>query len=176
MDPDAALENGLPVTDVRNDALRLVSGGLHILTACLADTIHAAAVSWVCQVSFEPPLVLVALRRNSYLAHTVRKARRFALNILGPDQAALAEPFLSLVMLPANAQTIAGLAFRSSTAHCPLLTDSLGWVECRLAAEPPTPGDHSLLLGEVTAAGVRRPGAPLTLWDTRWSYGGLRES
>jgi flavin reductase (DIM6/NTAB) family NADH-FMN oxidoreductase RutF len=164
------------VTDVRGEALQLLSSGLYVLTACTADTIHAAAVSWVSQVSFEPSLVLVALRRNSHLAQAVRKGHRFAINILASDQAALAEPFLGSVALPASDQTLAGLAFRSSAAHCPLLMDALGWLECRLAAEPPTPGDHCLLLGEVTGAGVRRAGAPLTLWDTHWSYGGVRGS
>jgi len=164
------------VTDVRGDALRLLSSGLYVLTACSAETIHAAAVSWVTQVSFQPPLVLMALRRNSHLAQAVRKGHRFALNILASDQAALAEPFLGSVALSAGDQTLAGLAFRSSAAHCPLLMDALGWLECRLAAEPPTPGDHCLLLGEVTGAGVRRAGAPLTLWNTPWSYGGVRGS
>jgi flavin reductase (DIM6/NTAB) family NADH-FMN oxidoreductase RutF len=169
MTPDA-------VTDVRGDALRLLSSGLYILTACSADTIHAAAVSWVSQVSFQPLLVSVALRRNSHLAHAVRKGHRFALNILASDQMALAEPFLGSVSLPAGDPTLAGLAFRSSAAHCPLLTDALGWLECRLAAEPPTPGDHCLMLGEVTGAGIRRAGVPLTLWSTPWSYGVARES
>ncbi len=59
------------VTDVRGDALQLLSSGLYVLTACAADTVHAAAVSWVSQVSLQPPLVLVALRRNSLLAHSV---------------------------------------------------------------------------------------------------------
>ena len=53
------------VTDVRSDAMRLLSNGLYVLTACLSDTIHAATVSWVSQVSFQPPLVMVALQRNS---------------------------------------------------------------------------------------------------------------
>ena len=163
-------------TDVRGDALRLLSSGLYVLTACAADTLHAAAVSWVSQVSFQPPLVLVALRRNSHLAHAVRRGHRFALNILESDQMDLAERFLASMTLSAEEKTIAGLAFRSSPAHCPLLTDALGWLECRLAAEPPSPGDHSLLLGEVTGAGIRRAGTPLALWDTPWSYGGLRES
>jgi flavin reductase (DIM6/NTAB) family NADH-FMN oxidoreductase RutF len=163
------------VTDVRGDALRLLSSGLYVLTTCAADAIHAAAVSWVSQVSFQPPLVMMALRRNTHLAQAVRKGHRFALNILASDQAAMAEPFLGSVMLPASDQTLAGLAFRSSPAHCPLLTDALGWLECRLAAELSTPGDHCLLLGEVTGAGIRRTGTPLTLRDTPWSYGGLRE-
>jgi len=164
------------LTDVRHDALRLLSNGLYVLTACVGDSIHAAAVTWVTQASFQPPLVLVALRRNSHLAQAVRKAHRFALNILAADQQAMAEKFFSHLTVPADAASLAGHSFRAGAAHCPLLTDALAWLECRLAAEPPTPGDHSLLLGEVTEAGVRRAGAPMVLWNTPWAYGGLRES
>lgn len=162
-------------TDVRNDVLRLLSNGLYVLTACLGDTIHAAAVSWVTQVSFHPPLVLVALRRNSHLAHAVRKAHRFALNILGAEQQALAQSFFTHLTVPAGVTDLAGYPFRGDPARCPLLTDALGWLECRLAAEPPSPGDHTLFLGEVTGAGLRRAGQPMVLWQTPWSYGGLRE-
>lgn len=162
-------------SDVRNDALRLLSNGLYVLTAYTGDTVHAAAVSWVSQVSFGPPLVMVALRRNTRLAGTVRRARRFALNILASDQQALAEKFFHHRTEPADTQTLAGYDFRLSPAHCPLLTDAMGWLECRLAAEPPTPGDHCLMLGEVTGAGVRREGTPLVLWNTPWAYGGLKK-
>jgi len=161
-------------SDVRNDALRLLSNGLYVLTAYTGKTVHAAAVSWVSQVSFDPPLVMVALRRNTRLAGTVHKARRFALNILADDQQALAEKFFHYLTEAADAQTLAGYAFRSSPARCPLLTDAMGWLECRLAAEPPTPGDHSLMLGEVTGAGIRRSGTPMVMWNTPWAYGGLR--
>ncbi len=85
----------IPVTDVRSDALRLLSNGVYVLTACPSDTIHAATISWISQVSFQPPLVMVALQRNSHLAHAVRKAHRFAINILGADQQALAEKFFA---------------------------------------------------------------------------------
>lgn len=165
-----------PNTDVRNDALRLLSSGLYVLTACLSDTIHAATVSWVSQVSFEPPLVMVALKRNSHLAQAVRKAHRFAINILGANQEALAEKFFAHVAAPAAIETLAGYSFRESMGHCPLLTDAMGWLECRLAAEPPTPGDHCLMLGQVTGAGVRRQDMPMVLWGTPWSYGGLSAS
>jgi flavin reductase (DIM6/NTAB) family NADH-FMN oxidoreductase RutF len=165
-----------PVTDVRNDALRLLSNGLYVLTACLSDTIHAATVSWVSQVSFQPPLVMVALQRNSHLAHAVRKAHRFAINILGAEQDALAEKFFAHLTAPAGTQSLAGYAVRDGAAHCPLLTDAMAWIECRFAAELATPGDHSLMLGEVTGAGIRRSGAPIVLWNTPWSYGGVREA
>jgi flavin reductase (DIM6/NTAB) family NADH-FMN oxidoreductase RutF len=165
-----------PNTDVRSDTLRLLSNGLYVLTVCLSDTLHAATISWVSQVSFQPPLVMVALKRNSHLAHAVRKAHRFAINILGADQEALAEDFFTHLSAPSELQTLAGYSFRNGVGHCPLLTDAMAWLECRLDAELPTPGDHSLMLGEVTGAGVRRQGTPMVLWETPWSYGGSSES
>jgi flavin reductase (DIM6/NTAB) family NADH-FMN oxidoreductase RutF len=160
------------LTDVRSDALRLLTSGLYILTTCVEDTLHGATVVWVSQVSSEPLLVLVALRRNSHLAQAVRKAHRFALNILAADQGALAERFFKHLTAPAASANLQGFAYRSTTGHCPLLTDSMAWLECRMAAEPESPGDHALFLGEVTGAGVRRQGQPMVLWDTTWSYGG----
>jgi flavin reductase (DIM6/NTAB) family NADH-FMN oxidoreductase RutF len=163
------------LTDVRSDALRLLSSGLYVLTTCVGDTLHGATVAWVTQVSSEPLLVLVALRRNSHLALAVRKAHRFALNILAADQEALAERFFSHATVPAVSTNLQGFAYRPATGHCPLLTDALAWLECRMAAEPESPGDHALFLGEVTGTGVRRPGQPMVLWDTTWSYGGKRD-
>ncbi|MGC8781626.1 MAG: flavin reductase family protein [Anaerolineae bacterium] len=160
-------------TDVRSDALRLLTNGLYVLTTCVEDTLHSATVSWVTQVSVEPTLVLVALRRNSRLAQAVRQAHRFVLNILGADQEALAERFFTHHSQPAAATAIGGLPFRMDAGRCPLLTDALAWLECRLVAEPASPGDHTLILGEVTGAGVRRPGQPLVLGMTPWSYGGV---
>ena len=160
-------------TDVRSEALRLLSGGLFVLTSCADDAIHAAAVSWVSQVSSQPALVLVALRRNSHLAQAVRRSHRFALNIPGRDQEDIARRFLSHQVFSSTGSELADRAFRMSPSHCPLLTDTLAWLECRFAAEPSSPGDHCLVLGEVTGAGVRREGPPLSLLDTPWSYGGV---
>ncbi len=169
MTPEQAL------TDVRGDALRLLSNGLYVLTTCQEDTIHSATVAWVSQVSSEPPLVLVALRRNSHLAHAVRKAHRFALNVLAADQQAIAARFFQYLAATIGSDELGGFAFRPGSGHCPLLTDAMAWLECRLAAEFSSPGDHALFLGEVVGAGVRRQGEPMVLWDTPWYYGGKVE-
>jgi flavin reductase (DIM6/NTAB) family NADH-FMN oxidoreductase RutF len=162
--------------DVRTDALRLLSNGIYVLTACVHETIHAASVTWVTQASFQPPLVLMALQRNSHLAQAVRQARRFGLNILEAGQEGVAERFFRHVTVPAETEELEGFAFRSSSARCPLLLDAMAWLECRVAAEPETPGDHCLIMGEVHGAGVRRQGQPLALWGTPWSYGGLKDA
>jgi flavin reductase (DIM6/NTAB) family NADH-FMN oxidoreductase RutF len=167
------METALPPSDVRSEALKLLSNGVYVLTTCGSETLHAAAVTWVSQVSFSPPMVMVALRRNSHLAQAVRKAHRFALNTLAADQLAVAEAFFAHRTEPLNAATIAGQGLRVTAGRCPLLTDALAWLECRLSDEPSCPGDHTLMLGEVIGAGVRRESQPMVLWSTPWAYGGV---
>lgn len=169
------MTSDLPTADLRSSTLRLLSNGVYVLTVCGPEIVHAAAITWAMQVSIQPTLVLVALRRNSLLAQAVRKAHRFALNILAADQEALAEKFFAHRTAAIGAEEIEGLGFRMTAGRCPLLSDAMAWLECRLAAEPSVPGDHSLLLGEVTGAGIRREGVPMVLWQTPWSYGGVRE-
>ncbi len=160
-------------SDVRSDALHYLSNGVYVLTSCFGEVLHAASVTWVSQVSIEPPLVMVALQRNSRLVQAVRKAHRFAVNILEASQHGVAETFFQYVTETLGSDTLAGYGYRGDPAHCPLLVDSLAWLECRVATEVASPGDHNLIVGEVTAAGVRRTGTPMVLWNTPWSYGGL---
>ena len=168
------MEHVTKQTDVRSDALRLLSNGLYILTCSAEEMAHGAAISWVTQVSFRPPLIMMALQRNSHLAHAVRTSRRFALNILASDQTELAERFLQHLIEEAGGDSLGGYAARPSPARCPLLRDALAWLECRVAGELESPGDHTPFLGEVIAAGLRKEETPLTLWMTPWNYGGLR--
>jgi flavin reductase (DIM6/NTAB) family NADH-FMN oxidoreductase RutF len=164
----------VPVDDVRTDALHLLSNGVYVLTACEGETVHAATITWVSQVSIEPMLVLAGLRRNSLLTNAVHHAHRFVVNILGVGQEPVAERFFQHLTVPAASPDLSGFPYRISAAHCPLLTDALAWVECRYAGEADCPGDHSLVLGEVTETGVRRTERPLLLGDTPWRYGGFK--
>ena len=163
----------VPGPDVRTEALRFISNGVYVLTACGPEMLHAATVTWVSQVSFQPPLVLVALRRNSHLVQALRKAHRFALNMLALDQQTVAEGFFEHRTATVDAGAIGDSMIRMSVARCPLLTDAPAWVECKLVAEAPSPGDHALLLGEVKGAGVRRRDEPMVIFSTPWSYGVL---
>lgn len=161
-------------TDVRTEALNLLSNGVYVLTAATADLLHAATVTWAGQVSFQPTLVMVALRRNSHLAQSVRKAHRFALNILAEDQREVAARFFTHYTAAAEPAGGPDWPFRLTVGKCPLLTEGIAWLECKLVAEPPSPGDHALMLGEVSGAGVRRRTRPMVLRDTPWSYGGIK--
>jgi flavin reductase (DIM6/NTAB) family NADH-FMN oxidoreductase RutF len=172
---EVAMTPDISPNDVRTEALNFLSNGVYVLTAATADATHAATVTWVSQVSFQPALLMVALRRNSHLAQAVRKAHRFAINIMANDQQELAARFFAHQTGPTEAIPGHEWPFRMTLGKCPLLTEAMAWLECKMVAEAPSPGDHALLLGEVTGAGVRRQASPMILRDTPWTYGGITD-
>ncbi|MBI4409730.1 MAG: flavin reductase family protein, partial [Gemmatimonadetes bacterium] len=53
----------------------------------------------------------------------------------------------------------------------PVLTDGIGFVECRIVSETPS-GDHTLVIGEIVEAGVFHEGEALTVQKAGMSYAG----
>ncbi|MGH7739157.1 MAG: flavin reductase, partial [bacterium] len=51
--------------DAKKKLLQMVPHGLYILTSQTAFDQVASTVSWVTQASFQPPLVVLALRRDT---------------------------------------------------------------------------------------------------------------
>lgn len=65
-----------------------------------------------------------------------------------------------------------GFAYESgSTTGCPIVGDALAWVECRVIGFHEY-GDHSVVVGEVVEAGLKRESEPLTLKEIGAKYGG----
>ncbi|MCI0743875.1 MAG: flavin reductase [Verrucomicrobia subdivision 3 bacterium] len=53
----------------------------------------------------------------------------------------------------------------------PILRRAFAYVECKVR-QICEPGDHALVVGEVTHAGVRGQGKPIMCADLKWHYGG----
>jgi flavin reductase (DIM6/NTAB) family NADH-FMN oxidoreductase RutF len=157
--------------DAKKTVLRRIVYGLYALGVREADgSAHAMTVNWVTQVSFEPPLVAVAIENESRSLPLVRRAGAFSLSIL-----------------PTGGRQLAGKLGRSSAnvknkldgvphhpapeTGAPILDDATGWLECRLVSEQPT-GDHVLVVAEVVEAGVTRDEGTLTLAETGFRYAG----
>ncbi|MGH7720382.1 MAG: flavin reductase family protein [Gemmatimonadaceae bacterium] len=156
--------------EAKKTVLRRIVYGLYGLGVQGDEGAHAMTVNWVTQVSFEPPLLAVAVENESRSLPLLRAARAFALS-----------------MFPAGARALAGKLGRSSAnvpnklegvAHhpgpatgAPILDDATGWLECRVIAEQPT-GDHVLMIAEVVEAGVSNDTETLTLKETGFRYAG----
>jgi flavin reductase (DIM6/NTAB) family NADH-FMN oxidoreductase RutF len=153
----------------RKHVLEQFPYGLYAITVGAGGDEHAMTANWVMQVSFDPPMVAVAIENTSKTIGMIRDARHFAVNLFQHTQRDLAA---KLGRTSAQApQKLKGLKTKPVDAT-PVLADALGWVVCRLVVTLPA-GDHTVVLGEVTEAGVEHQEAhALTLEATGFSYGG----
>ena len=145
--------------------------GLYAVTVKHAGEEHGMTANWVTQASFEPAMLVVAVENTSKTIAMIRDAHHFAVNVLAEGQRDLAA---RLGRGSASApQKLKGVKTKPApTSGAPILSDALGWVECRVVATVPS-GDHTLVLGEALAAGVEHDGArPLTLADAGLTYSG----
>jgi flavin reductase (DIM6/NTAB) family NADH-FMN oxidoreductase RutF len=152
-------------------ALRSITYGLYVLTAKDGDDIAAAGVNWLSQASFEPPLVMVAVKADSGGAAIIERTGAFAVNTLAADQLDIGKAMFRST--DASDGTINGYAYEDGPATgSPLLADTPYWFECRVT-DTVARGDHTVFVAEVVDAGVRdENGVPLNLRDTGMNYGG----
>lgn len=157
--------------DVKKKLLRKVPYGLFVLAAKDGNEVAAATVSWISQVSFEPPLVMVALRNDGHIRQVVDKTRQFAVSLVGDHQKDVASAFFRPSKV--DEAGINGYAIESGQeTGAPLLTVAPGWFEARVA-DTVKRGDHTVYIAEVISCGLRAPEVGiLELTDTDWTYGG----
>ena len=63
------------------------------------------------------------------------------------------------------------IAFELGANGAPIISDAPASVECDVVGFYEL-GDHSVVVGEVKQATVKRAGEPLTMKETGWNYGG----
>lgn len=155
---------------VRQKALRMLSNGVYVLTSRSNDRYGAATVSWVSQVSFKPPLIMAAVRRESNVFQCLSESRIAALHVVGDGQQEIARRFFFPTR--ANCTTINGEPFADGKTTAPILISLPAHVECRVERIVDTDGDHAVVILRVLEAECREPVRPLTIAQTPWEYGG----
>ncbi len=140
--------------DARKTALRMIPYGVYVLTAVAENgSVAAATVNWVTQASFKPPLLALGVKADSGAHALIKESRVFALNVLEKGQQEVATAFFKHT--EREGDRIGGQSFEMSPHGAPLLLEAAAWVECKLV-DTMEGGDHSVFVGEVTDAGVRK--------------------
>jgi len=152
-------------------ALRAINYGLHVLTSTDGGEYAASGVNWVSQASFEPPLVMVAVKADSGAAALAGRTGSFAVNVLGADQLDIGKAFFRSTVMEDG--MLNGQPFEPGPATgSPLITACAYWFECRVT-DTVERGDHTVFVAEVVDAGVRDDAVtPMVLRDTGMNYGG----
>lgn len=150
--------------------LRKIPHGLYVCGTKDGDNVNGFTASWVMQASFAPPLVVNCIKADSTSHAMVKSSGVFALSILEDGQKEMAQNFFKPLRRVGN--KFEDIEFYTGEeTGCPIIKDSLGYVECRVVGSVEH-GDHTVFVGEVVGAGEHREGKPLLLESTGWNYGG----
>ncbi len=139
-------------------AMRNLAGGVAIVTTGDGAVRHGLTVTAVTSVSADPPMVLVCINAASASHDVVLRHGGFAVNILGPEHAALAWRFAGRCGVQGAAR-FEGEAWSIAPGGSPLLGSALCAMDCALETHQRA-GSHGVFIGRVLAA-RHRDGEPL---------------
>ncbi len=134
-----------------------VPSGVAVVTVDANGQRLGLTVGSLVSLSLEPPLVAIALSRQSAMHELLREAGGFAVSILAAGQDWLAQHFARGV--PPIAMWH-GIAVKAGSSGPPFLAGALGWLECRLRDELSV-GTHTLFVGEVMRIELGEDAPPL---------------
>lgn len=155
---------------VRQKTLRLLSNGVYVLTSRNEGRYGAATVTWVSQVSFKPPLIMAAVRKQSNVFQCMALSGTAVLHIVGDGQQEIAKTFF----YPTRAEPgfINGEPFAQGRNMAPVLANLPAHVECRVERILDAQGDHAMVILGVVEAECGERVRPLTVAAAPWEYGG----
>ncbi len=125
---------------MKEDILEKITYGFYIVTTRVRreelstrekDYIAAGTVSWLMQSSFEPPMLTVAIQKDSDLNETMGRSGVFAVNILGKDDQSMVDDFSSDSEI--NTQQINGYTFlKGEETGCAILERGSSFIDCKV--------------------------------------------
>jgi flavin reductase (DIM6/NTAB) family NADH-FMN oxidoreductase RutF len=136
--------------------------GVTVASTIVESETWGMTANAVTSLSLAPPLVLLAVVRESQSHTKFQAGGCFALNILAAEQEEISNRFAF-----AGPKDFTGLATTTAKTGAPILKDALGWVDCRLV-EILRGGDHDIFIGEIVA-GDARDGQPLLFFNGKYA-------
>ncbi len=160
---------------VRKTVLRMIPYGLYVLSAKHGDDVSAATINWVSQMSFEPPLLALGVKKDTHTFWRLKEGATLALSFLGSGQGDLAFAFFADVTVDGSdfvTSKDARVPFEQTSSGALMLTQAPAWADVKVIDTIET-GDHAVVVVEVTDVG-QRVEVPqiLTLKELGLNYGG----
>ena len=164
MDRDLRDRNSIPT------ALRHLTHGVYVMGTRRGRQSNAMTASRVMQTSERPPCVAVAIRGDRYTHDITLESETFALSVLREDQVYVAAHFADTS--GEYHDKLQGVPYGLTPGGSPFLLDCLAYLDCRVI-DRARAGDHTLIVGEVTASDTLDASYPL-IYDPSEYEGALR--
>ncbi|QBR02281.1 flavin reductase family protein [Paraburkholderia pallida] len=146
------------------EALGHYASGITVITS----HVDGEPVGFTCQsfysVSMSPPLVSFSVMSSSGSYPKIRRAGRFAVNILSDEQVRISNQFARR-----GTDKWHGVEWQESPLGNPVIAGSLHWLDCEIYAEHAA-GDHLIVIGEVKALNLQEAAATQPLLYFKGQY------
>jgi flavin reductase (DIM6/NTAB) family NADH-FMN oxidoreductase RutF len=131
-----------------------IPGSLYVMTAHHEEQACGMLVSWVQQVAFDPPMIMVALNKGGRIIPMLHDSHAFALCQIAPEDKLV---FRKFTYDQETAQeAFEGLETMRAATGSPILTRALTYMDCDLVRHLDIDSDHDLYIGAVRDAKVLR--------------------
>jgi flavin reductase (DIM6/NTAB) family NADH-FMN oxidoreductase RutF len=158
------------------DTARAMAGlttGIYVLTVSDGAARHGMSSSWVTQVSGDPPLLMAAVDREHFSNAMIKRARAFALNVVGSRGKELEDYFYS-----ARAKRADNLepfeCEPSPVLGMPWLKLAMVSIEAQVVDEVAA-GDHTLFVAQPAGVRIGAGDRPLTSLELDYVYVGGKQ-
>lgn len=153
----------------RKKVLRKITYGVYILAAKLDDNYSAATITWLSQASFDPPLLMLGLKKSSNTYKFVIESKKFSINILNESNKDMAAAFIKDTIYKDG--KLDGYEIKIGITGVPVFIKSNSYMECELV-KLIEGGEHDIIIAETKAVENISEENTLNLLSTGWNYGG----
>jgi flavin reductase (DIM6/NTAB) family NADH-FMN oxidoreductase RutF len=142
-------------------AMAHFASGVTIMTTTADGRMHGMTVSAFASESLEPLLILVSVERSTEMHKLVMASRAFAINILSEHGESTARFFADNARLK-GPEFLEGV-YHLGVSGAPLLNEATTTIEAVIYSTLEA-GDHSIIVGRVTALNVGSEERPLVYY------------
>lgn len=157
--------------DARKQLLRSFTYGLFWVSAEHASERGIFTANWVSQASFDPPLLMLSVERESSTLPLIRASKRFVIGPYRSDQRDLAGDLGRPRARAGDKIAVYGLGTVPMESGGFALADSLGALGCEVRSETAA-GDSVVFVAEVIEARILASGTPLTMAEAGFRHFG----
>ncbi len=141
------------------EVLSRIPYSVSIVTVGVGGVENGLAISWLSQVSFDPPMIMFAIDKGHYSKDLLEDNPVFVVNLLAEGQLRIASHFARQSMV--GDDKLDRYAWHPAASGCAILDEALAYYDCEVVATHEA-GDHLIVVGEVKDAGILNDATPLT--------------
>ena len=146
--------------------------GVQVVAATDGSLTRGYCSHWVCQISFEEPIVLASCSRKHDTHPLILQTRRFAVSILAADQVDVGQYF----SYPGRKFRYLAPEYLEMRDGWPVVPNAIAWLGCEVFDATLDKFDHDLFFARVIAVGEGRLKAPPLLYSSRLGWRATGES